>query len=174
MVGLSGGLAVKLVVRGHASLGTSWQPALRLNVWICGVAGRFLRPLETWTLKWINDHSQESEAGRFLRGMSNCVWLYYLLRLRHSQRLKLILQITDMILLGDDFVGPIVRDKTHNKSGGNEPDIYDQIMVSMLMSFLRIQTEMTAGIEVLKTENQGFWLTSCIFQSIGLSLGETL
>ena len=77
------------------------------------MAGRFLRPLETWTLKWINDHSQESEAGRFLRGMSNCVWLYYLLRLRHSQRLKLILQITDMILLGDDFVGPIAVSYTH-------------------------------------------------------------
>jgi len=91
------------------------------------VAGRFLRPLETWTLKWINDHSQESEEGRFLRGMPNCVWLYYLLRLRHSQRLKLILQVADMILLRDDFIGLIMSDKPHNKNGNNEPNIYHQI-----------------------------------------------
>ena len=91
------------------------------------MAGRFLRPLETWTLKWINDHSQESEAGRFLRGMSNCVWLYYLLWLRHSQRLKLILQVADMILLRDDFIGLIMSDKPHNKNGNNEPNIYHQI-----------------------------------------------
>lgn len=60
-------------------------------------------------------------------GMSNCVWLYYLLRLRHSQRLKLILQVADMILLRDDFIGLIMSDKPHNKNGNNEPNIYHQI-----------------------------------------------